>query len=87
MQMSCGCFFAILAKLRGKINLPDKIIVNINTLDAVPTGFVRSMGNHFFHKLAQERRSQPGRLGVLLDNLQKALNVNGFCFGGGYYTS
>ena len=33
-KVSCGCLFAVLAKFRGKINLPDKIIVYVNALDS-----------------------------------------------------
>jgi len=39
------------------------------------------MDNHLFHKLPQECW---GQFGVLLDNIQKALDIDRLGFGGGY---
>ena len=61
--------------------------MHINLLDAMPAGFIRGMDNYFFHKLTQECRGQFGRLGVLFDNFQKALNVDGLGIGGGHNIS
>lgn len=48
---SCGCRFAILAKLRGKINLPNKVIMYVNALGAMAAGLIRGVDNYLFHKL------------------------------------
>ena len=49
--VSCGCRFAVPAKFRGKINLPDKVIVYVNALGAMAAGFIRGVDNYLFHKL------------------------------------
>ena len=54
-KVSCGCLFAVLAKFRGKINLPDKIIVYVNLLDTMAVGFVWGVDNHLFHELTPHR--------------------------------
>ena len=83
-KVSYSCLFAVLAKFRGKTNLSNKIIVYVNPLDTVAAGFVRGVNNHLFHKLMQERRSQLRRLGVLLHDFHKALDIDRLGFGGGY---
>ena len=49
--VSCGCHFAVPAKFRGKINLPNKVIVYVNALGAMAAGLVRGVDNYLFHKL------------------------------------
>ena len=68
------------AKFQGKINLPDKVVVYVNPLDAVAAGLVGFVDNDLVHKFMQELGSQRCRLGVLLyyslkmvDYLKKAL--------------
>ena len=86
-KVSCGCLFAVLAKFRGKINLPDKIIVYVNALDTMAAGFIGSMDNDFLHKLPQKCRGQFSWLGVFLYDFQKTLDIDSLGLGGGYYLS
>lgn len=81
-RASCGCLFLVLAVLRGQINLPNEGVVYINPLYPVSTGLVRGMNDHLFHKLPQDGRGQLGRLGVLLHDFQKALDIDGLGLGG-----
>ena len=48
----------------------------IDALDAMAAGLIGGMGIDFLHKLPQKRRGQLGGLGVLLHNLQKALDID-----------
>ena len=48
----------------------------VNALNAVAAGLIGGMDNDFLHKLPQKRRGQLGGLGVLLHNLQKALDID-----------
>ena len=54
------------AKFRGKINLPDKVVVYVNPLDAVAAGLVGFVDNDLVHKFMQELAS-----GGLCGSLQK----------------
>ena len=56
----------------------------INPLYPVSTELVRGMNDHLFHKLPQDGRGQLGRLGVLLHDFQKALDIDGLGFRGIY---
>ena len=46
------------AKFRGKITLPDKVVVYVNPLDAVAAGLVGFVDNDLVHKFMQELGSQ-----------------------------
>ena len=48
----------------------------VNALDTVAAGLIGGMDNDFLHELPQKRRGQLGGLGVLLDNFQKALDID-----------
>ena len=48
----------------------------VNALDAVAAGLIGGMDNDFLHKLPQKRRGQLGGLSILLDNFQKALDID-----------
>ena len=72
------------AKFRGKINLPDEVIVHVNTLDTLAAGLIRGMDNNFLHKLPQKCRGQFGGLGVLFYDFQKVLNIDRLCLCGVY---
>ena len=54
----------------------------VNALDAVATGLIGGMDNDFLHKLPQKRRGQLSGLGVLLHNVQKALDIDRLCLCG-----
>lgn len=69
------------AKFRGKINLPDKVVVYVNPLDAVAAGLVGFVDNDLVHKFMQELGSQRCRLGVLLYNFQKTSDIDSLRFG------
>lgn len=84
--VSCGCRFAVLAKFRGKINLPNKVIVYVNALGAMAAGLIRGVDNYLFHKLTQKRRGQLGGFSVLLYNPQKILDIDSLGFRLGYST-
>ena len=64
------------AKFRGKINLPNKVVVYVNPLDAVTAGLVGFVDNDLVHKFMQELGSQRCRLGVLLYNFQKTSDID-----------
>ena len=83
-MVSCGCFFAIPAKFRGKIYLANEVIVYVDALNTVAAGLIGSMDNDFLHKLPQKGRGQLGGLGVLFYNLQKALDIDRLRSGGVY---
>ena len=72
----CGCLFVVPAVFRGKINLANEVIMYVNALDAVAAGLIGGMDNDFLHKLPQKRRGQLGGLSILLDNFQKALDID-----------
>ena len=72
----------LLAIFRRKINFSNKIVVYVYPLYAVAAGFVSFMDNDLFHKLMQKLRGQLCRLGVLLYDFQKTLNIDGLHLSG-----
>ncbi len=56
----------------------------VNALDAMAAGLIGGMNNDFLHKLPQKRRGQFGGLGVLLHNVQKALDIDRLRLSGVY---
>ena len=73
-----------LSSAQNKSNLSEswRNVVYVYPLYAVAAGFVSFMDNDLFHKLMQKLRGQLCRLGVLLYDFQKTLNIDGLHLSG-----
>ena len=59
----------------GHCDFTDKIVVNINLLDAMPAGFIRFMDHDFLYKRIEQFGEQYVRYRVFMNQLQEAVHI------------
>ena len=64
----------------GHLDFTDKIVVNINLLDAMPTGFIRFVDHDFLYKRIEQFGEQLVRYRVFMDQLQEAVHIYSLLF-------